>query len=113
MAKYVLLVLTNPVEGKEEAYNDWYTNTHLGDLLKVPGVISAQRFKLTDAQLGPAPHPYSYLALYDIEIDDAQTTISALRERIGTPAMVMSDAMSPQLIGLTFEPITPRVTPKH
>ena len=30
MAKHVFVVLTNPLEGKEDAYNDWYTNVHLG-----------------------------------------------------------------------------------
>jgi hypothetical protein len=29
MAKHVFVVLTNPVEGEEDTYNDWYTNVHL------------------------------------------------------------------------------------
>jgi hypothetical protein len=41
MAKHVFVVLTNPVEGKEDTYNDWYTNVHLGDVLKVPGIVAA------------------------------------------------------------------------
>jgi hypothetical protein len=29
MAKHVFVVFTNPVEGKDVAYNDWYDNRHL------------------------------------------------------------------------------------
>ena len=113
MAKYTLMVLTNPVEGREEAFNDWYTNTHIKDVVEVPGIIAAQRFKLAGAQLGPAPHPWSYLALYDVETDNLEQTAAALRERAGTSAMVMSDALSPQLLGFFYEPITERLTSKR
>ena len=44
MAKYTFVVLTNAVEGKDDAFDEWYTNTHLGDVLAVPGFVSAQRF---------------------------------------------------------------------
>jgi hypothetical protein len=110
MAKYTLLVLTNPVEGREDSFNDWYTNTHIKDVVNVPGIVAAQRFKLAGAQLAPAPHPWGYLALYDVETDNLEHTVKALQERIGTSAMVMSDAMSPQLLGFFYEPITDRVT---
>ena len=113
MARYTFLVLTNPVEGREDSFNDWYTNTHIKDVVNVPGIVAAQRFKLAGAQLAPDPHPWAYLALYDVETDNLEHTVKALQERIGTPAMVMSDAMSPQLLGFFYEPITDRVTSKN
>ncbi len=81
-------------------------------MLKVPGFVSAQRFKLAGAQLGPSPSPWRYLALYQIETNDLERTMSTLRERVGTPAMVMTDAMDQQLIGLAYEAITPEVQAK-
>ena len=47
MPRYNLIVLTNPVDGREDEYNDWYTNVHLDDVLKIPGVVGAQRFRRT------------------------------------------------------------------
>lgn len=46
------VVYSNPVEGREQEYNDWYSNQHLNDLLAIPGVISARRFKLSGTQIG-------------------------------------------------------------
>ena len=35
MAKLWLVVLTNPVEGREDEYNEWYSGRHLEDVLAV------------------------------------------------------------------------------
>src|SRR3954452_9573210 len=82
MAKHVFVVLTNPVEGKEDTYNDWYTNVHLGDVLKVPGIVAARRFKMSDVQRGEPPFPWRYLGLYEIDTDDLTHTLAVLKERL-------------------------------
>lgn len=88
MAKYCLLVLTTPVPGRDEEFNDWYTNQHVPDVLKIPGFVGAKRYKIThDSNL-----PGKYVAIYEIEADDPQTVIAELRKRSNTPAMIMSDA---------------------
>ena len=46
MTKHVLIALTNPVEGREQEFNEWYDNQHVPDFLALPGCVSAQRFKL-------------------------------------------------------------------
>ena len=56
MAKHVFVVFTNPVEGKDATYNDWYDNRHLPDVLDVPGFVSAQRFRLSDTQRAAAAY---------------------------------------------------------
>lgn len=40
MSKYVLLVHSNAVDGQDDAYNDWYDNTHIGEVLQVPGLVA-------------------------------------------------------------------------
>lgn len=109
MPRYTYAVLTNPVEGKEDEFNEWYTNTHVHDALAVPGFVSAQRFQLADAQRGAAPFPWRYFAIYEIETDDLQQTIDALAERYNTPDMVISEALHPERLGLIFEAMGPRL----
>jgi hypothetical protein len=110
MAKHVFVVFTNPQEGQDDIYNAWYSGVHLQDVLQVPGIIAAQRFKLSDVQRDLPPFPWRYLALYEIETDDLNHTLAALRERAGTSAMVISDAVSPERAGWFFQPITPKMT---
>jgi hypothetical protein len=46
MADRLMLVFTNPVEGQDDAFNEWYDSRHFVDVLNVPGVVAAQRYDL-------------------------------------------------------------------
>ena len=106
MEKHLFVGFTNPVEGQEDAFNAWYSDVHLKDVLKVPGIVGAQRFSLSDVQRDQPPFPWRYLALYEIETDDLNHTLASLRERAGTSAMVLSGAVAPDRVGWFFQPIT-------
>jgi hypothetical protein len=108
MAKFKLVVMTDAKAGREDEYNDWYTNQHLGDIVAIPGFRSAQRFKLKDA-VG-FEHRNRYLAIYEIESDDPQAVLAEMFARRGTPAMVESEALDLEKasVGL-FEPCSPVV----
>ena len=95
MASYKFLVLTNAVPGSEAEFARWYDEVHLRDVLAVPGFVSAQRFALDDAGTGELGG-YRFLAIYDMESDDPDATMAALRARAGTDAMVISPAMDPK-----------------
>jgi hypothetical protein len=110
MTKHMLLVLTNPVAGREHEFNDWYSNQHLGDVLRVPGFVSAQRFSLSPVQIDDAPRPWGYFAIYEIETGDLQKTIDALMSRAGTSQMPLSDAMQTDLQVYVVHAITERKT---
>ena len=89
MARHTLVVFTNAAEGKDEEFNRWYNDVHLGDVLGIEGFVEAQRFELKDMD-GSAPS-HRYLALYQIETDDIDAVIGRLTSSAGT--MVISDAM--------------------
>jgi hypothetical protein len=93
MARYVFAVHSNPVEGCEQEYNDWYATRHLEDLLACPGIISARRLKLADEQIRDVPQPFKYFSLYEIETDDLQVFIDELISRAGTERMPRSPAL--------------------
>lgn len=77
MPRFKMVALTNPVEGREDDYNDWYQNVHLPEVLSYKGMLSARRYKA--AVPLQAPVSYGFLAIYDIETDD----LGGLLQRIG------------------------------
>ena len=91
MKQFALVVFSNPVAGREDEYNNWYTNQHLADVLKVPGFLSAQRFTLGVADPGAK---WKYLAIYEFESDDAAATVATLVALAGSPDMVLSEALN-------------------
>lgn len=79
MPKCKLIALTTPLPGKEDEFNDWYQNTHLGEIISIPGFQGAQRFKLVAKLMGADTN--QYLAVYDAECDDPGALLAAMGER--------------------------------
>ena len=79
MKKHLVMVLTEPTEGNDDVFNDYYENTHLKEVLATTEFVSAQRFKLA-AQLGE-DCPLPYLAVYETEAESAQAVLDDLNGR--------------------------------
>lgn len=107
MATSVFVVHTNPVEGREDEYNTWYTERHLKDVVAIPGFVRARRYHRSDAQFAPLPG-FRYLAIYEIEGDPAEA-MRALRRALKS-GLEVSEAMASEVYATVYEPITDWVT---
>lgn len=106
MARYNLIVLSNPVAGREAEFNGWYDEIHIPDILECPGVITAQRFRAVDSPTSFTA-TQKYVSRYEVETDDLDATMAEIRSRRGGPQMVMSDAIDvASVVYLVVEPIT-------
>jgi len=103
MGRTVLIVLSKPVAGREEAYNRWYNDQHLSDLLAVPGFVSVERLKRNGPPI--SAHDWPYGALYEIDHPHPQDAIADMMSRVGTEAMPMSDALDQDFLCALYEPI--------
>jgi hypothetical protein len=74
--RHVMLVFTRPHPEADDRFDRWYTEEHLDDVLRVPGIVAAQRFRLA-ASDQPHPAPAPYLAIYEVE-GDLEATMGAL-----------------------------------
>lgn len=109
----LLVVYTEPTTpGHEDAYNRWYTEEHLPDVLAVPGYVRATRFR---AVPGECPIPQRYLSLYELEVDGLdglKATSDEHMRRIATGDMRRSPdgAMDRNAMrALYYEAVGPRV----
>ena len=94
MIEAILVVLTNPVEGRDNDFNDWYSNIHTRDALRFRGSIAQQRFVLADEQVQDfeGGRYYSkYLALY--EVFDAERFVQEHLDSVLTTRMVVEDSI--------------------
>ena len=79
MAAWLLAVYTDCADpSREKEFNEWYDRTHLPDVLKIPGFVRTTRYVNTDPDSGPG----KFLALYEIESQDIEKTMTTLRERL-------------------------------
>jgi hypothetical protein len=83
--RYAMLVFANPIPGREAEFNEWYTNTHMGDLVQLPGWVGAQRFRIiTNVTPRPTAAGYShgYLIIWDLEETDANSALARMTAAI-------------------------------
>jgi len=79
MAKFLLVIQTNSTDATREAeFNEWYDNVHLPDILESPGFINATRYEDTE----PAEGKAKFIATYEIETDDIDATMKAMKENV-------------------------------
>jgi len=78
MPKHVVVVLSEPVEGREAEFNDWYENTHIQEVLETTGWKSGQRFRLS-AEKGHNC-PLQFLAIYEADAENGDAVVARLDE---------------------------------
>jgi len=91
MPRYKMVVYSRPAPGREDEYNDWYQNVHLGELVALPGFVSARRYR--HARNLVEGDAYPYMSIYEVETDDIDAVLEALRTTAGRGELTMSDAI--------------------
>ena len=108
MPSHLMMVYSRPLAGQEAAYNKWYTEEHVPDVLSVPGFVGAQRFEVLDADGSRSPTP-QYLAIYEIEapgIDEAQARLAAA---VASGQVTISDTLDKSSLSrVLLRPISER-----
>lgn len=91
MGKYLMVVQSQPKQGRDDEYNAWYDGTHYGDICAIPGVKSGRRFERAMAPIGP--QGLSYLATFEIEADDPASIMAEMGKRSADGTMKTGDAL--------------------
>lgn len=78
MAKYLFLIMVNPLEGQDEALNAWLDQHHIPEVLQTQGVKRATRYEHAAEDAANPKKPNRYMHFYEIETDDLAAVQSAL-----------------------------------
>jgi hypothetical protein len=114
--RYVYLVMSDPLPGREFDFNDGYQNMHMGDLVQLPGWTGAQRFRLVPDVMPRNTQPLyrrGNLIIWDQEgtdlnklRSDANAAIAGGKSRL-IPGF---DYASDGPVRATYQVIAPRMT---
>jgi hypothetical protein len=104
----ILVVYVNPAAGRTIGLDDWYTNIHIRDVMRIDGGIAVQRFVRSAEQLeldGSTVVP-AHQAHTIYEWESAEKSVAGHFERAGTPKMQHSlDCNYGDEIGGYFRPV--------
>src|SRR5690349_21106658 len=83
--RYAMLVFANPIPGHEAEFNDWYNNTHMGDLVQLEGWMGAQRYRIV-TNVTPRPtaagYNHGYLIIWDLQEDEPMKALNRMTAAI-------------------------------
>jgi hypothetical protein len=96
MARYVIQFTSAARPGEDEAFNRWYDDVHVADVLTIPGFLSCQRYRVVD----PAASRPRYVAAYEVESDDPQATLGQLFN--SSNKMVISPSLDTEQVTITI-----------
>lgn len=108
MTRYISVVLSNPASGCEDEFNDWYSNWHIPDVLAIPGILAATRYRRIGEGAAAPFGRFRYMVVYELETDDLRALFRELNAAVGTARMPMHDALSPELAFYDWEVLPPR-----
>ncbi len=90
----LLMVWTEVPADKEEDYNAWYNEEHIGERLAIPGFLSAARYE------SDSPGAPKHLAMYELENIDVMNSEAYLSVRANPSEW--TKRCSPDLIATTY-----------
>src|SRR5215831_10914682 len=113
--RYIYLVMSDPLPGREFDFNDGYQNMHMGDLVQLPGWTGAQRFRLVPVMPRTTQPVYrrGNLIIWDQEGDDLGKIQAESRAAIagGKSRLIPGFDYSPDgPVSTTYQVMSARVT---
>jgi hypothetical protein len=79
---FIFTVYSEALEGRDEEYESWYTGTHFGEVLEIPGFVAAQLHRVASN----GPPSATYLAVYELE-GDPGAALAELDKRMKSGAL--------------------------
>ncbi|WP_067904172.1 DUF4286 family protein [Nocardia vaccinii] len=103
--KFIQIVYSNPMEGREDEFNEWYDTVHVPQLLAVPGMLSAQRYTLRDSEIYRAPGgrapEHRYTIIYEMA-GEPEAIMGEIRKRVASGQIQMHDSLDMSSWRLAF-----------
>lgn len=109
MPKFRMIMLSRALPGRSEDYQRWYDDTHIPEMLQVPGIVAAQRFRVVRNVAGETTYPYC--TIYEMEGDSPDAVLGAMFQAMQGGKVTMSDTVDPtDAQGFIVEEVGERVT---
>lgn len=84
-----LATLTNAVAGRERDCIRWYTEQHIGDIVRLPGVLNGQFFQIAN----PENSRWRNHCWFEIEVGRVAEVLAEIERRRGSPDMPTTDSL--------------------
>jgi len=93
MSKHLFVVTTWAKDNRVAELQRWYEEQHIPDLLAIPGIVSAQRYKLTPIKMPPSATAPDCITIYEIHSEDPLAVMREMGRRVDTGQIPFTSAL--------------------
>ena len=95
MARFTYTILSSAIPGREEEFIKWYSEQHIADVVKIPGVVSGRLFELDFHRVYDLDAPkWTLMTIYELECDEPEPLIDHIKATSGSVIMPGTDALT-------------------
>lgn len=73
-----MVSIAQPCEGREGEYDEWYEGLHMPEVLRLPGMVSGQRYKLHNELAGIDISSFAFYEMAANSVEEARETLKAM-----------------------------------
>jgi hypothetical protein len=109
LSQAIYLAFANPASTQAEGeFNRWYDEVHVPDVLGIPGIVAATRYRQSPFQRQPyhGRHSYRYLAVYELDTEHLQDTLDDFEKLSKSGKVALTHAIDegePRPYGVTMD----------
>ena len=93
MGRRIFVVESNPSSPEKAAeFESWYENQHLPEVLAVPGMVSATRYRLADGPVLGGEARHRYMVIYEVDADPGEV-MGAMGKAMQAGQITQSDLL--------------------
>ncbi len=96
-----MVVLAKAVPGKVEELAQWYDETHIPDLLAVPGLITAERHTIMPIKRPEGTPAWDFMLVYEFAGDDPMVVLGNMAKAQVALGDMMESTQTLSLVGVS------------
>lgn len=107
MARSLLLVHSNPAQGHEAEFDEWFVQHHLADVVALEGFRAGTFLRKADFQRNSAglAHPFRNLAVYELD-DPPDTGVQALDAASRLGALRLNPSLASHRLTVVYDVVS-------
>ena len=96
-----MVVLAKAVPGKVEELAQWYDETHIPDLLAVPGLITAERHTIMPIKRPEGTPVWDFMLVYEFSGDEPMVVLGDMAKAQVSLGDMMESTQTLSLVGVS------------
>ncbi len=96
-----MVVMAKAVEGQVEALAKWYDETHMNDLLAIPGLVTAERHNVITLKQPEGSTKWDFMLIYELDGPDPMVVLGNMAKAQPAISDLLDSSSTLSIVGMS------------